>query len=245
MAFVVHFDVIKILRRDIMKHQLLPIAVAIGVGLGFGSAADAKTIIDFSEAGTGANVVHGTAAGGVTTITATDALTDISFIISGGAPFDNVFLDLHAVSTGVATLSGGEVTQDFSGSFSITSLAGGLGTNYLSGTFSDSIFGFAGGTGLTLQSSDPPNSLAFTSSVIPAGALLAPSSLEFTFSNVTPGVGIVGLPGSTTLRSFTSSFTGSADAVPEPSTWAMMLAGFAGLGFLGFRQSRKTRASLV
>ena len=27
--------------------------------------------------------------------------------------------------------------------------------------------------------------------------------------------------------------------VPEPSTWAMMLAGFAGLGFVGFRRSRK------
>jgi PEP-CTERM motif len=31
-------------------------------------------------------------------------------------------------------------------------------------------------------------------------------------------------------------------AVPEPSTWAMMLAGFAGLGFMGWRGSRKTAA---
>jgi PEP-CTERM motif len=31
-------------------------------------------------------------------------------------------------------------------------------------------------------------------------------------------------------------------AVPEPSTWAMMLIGFAGLGFLGWRGSRKTAA---
>ena len=28
-------------------------------------------------------------------------------------------------------------------------------------------------------------------------------------------------------------------AVPEPSTWAMMLIGFAGLGFAGYRASRK------
>jgi hypothetical protein len=27
--------------------------------------------------------------------------------------------------------------------------------------------------------------------------------------------------------------------VPQPSIWAMMLAGFAGLGFVGFRRSRK------
>ena len=31
----------------------------------------------------------------------------------------------------------------------------------------------------------------------------------------------------------------AASAIPEPSTWAMMLAGFAGLGFLGFRRARK------
>jgi len=31
-------------------------------------------------------------------------------------------------------------------------------------------------------------------------------------------------------------------AVPEPSTWAMMLVGFAGLGFMGWRGSRKTAA---
>jgi hypothetical protein len=31
-------------------------------------------------------------------------------------------------------------------------------------------------------------------------------------------------------------------AVPEASTWAMMLAGFAGLGFLGWRGSRRTVA---
>jgi hypothetical protein len=29
------------------------------------------------------------------------------------------------------------------------------------------------------------------------------------------------------------------NAVPEPSTWAMMLLGFAGLGFAGYRRSRK------
>jgi hypothetical protein len=32
-------------------------------------------------------------------------------------------------------------------------------------------------------------------------------------------------------------------AVPEPSTWAMMLIGFAGLGFAGYRKARKGAAS--
>jgi PEP-CTERM motif len=37
-------------------------------------------------------------------------------------------------------------------------------------------------------------------------------------------------------------FSLGATAIPEPSTWAMMLAGFAGLGFLGWRGPRKTAA---
>ena len=31
-------------------------------------------------------------------------------------------------------------------------------------------------------------------------------------------------------------------AVPEPSTWAMMLLGFAGLGYAGFRKARSARS---
>jgi PEP-CTERM motif len=30
--------------------------------------------------------------------------------------------------------------------------------------------------------------------------------------------------------------------VPEPSTWAMMALGFAGLGFLGYRKTRSDNA---
>jgi hypothetical protein len=35
------------------------------------------------------------------------------------------------------------------------------------------------------------------------------------------------------------SFSTAAGAVPEPSTWAMMLIGFAGVGFAGYRSARK------
>jgi hypothetical protein len=37
---------------------------------------------------------------------------------------------------------------------------------------------------------------------------------------------------------FYSDFLGSG-AVPEPSTWAMMLVGFAGLSFAGYRARTK------
>src|SRR5580693_4565959 len=39
------------------------------------------------------------------------------------------------------------------------------------------------------------------------------------------------------------SITSLAPAVPEPSTWAMMLAGFAGLGWLAHTRRRKTSAA--
>jgi len=38
---------------------------------------------------------------------------------------------------------------------------------------------------------------------------------------------------------------GALTVVPEPSTWAMMLLGFAGLGFLGYRRARKGHATLA
>lgn len=36
-----------------------------------------------------------------------------------------------------------------------------------------------------------------------------------------------------------------SSAVPEPSTWAMLLLGFAGLGFIGYRSSRKSAALAI
>jgi hypothetical protein len=39
----------------------------------------------------------------------------------------------------------------------------------------------------------------------------------------------------------TEIFGGFVETIPEPSTWAMMLIGFAGLGYLGYRR-RQTLA---
>lgn len=45
----------------------------------------------------------------------------------------------------------------------------------------------------------------------------------------------------------TATVTGGADvgAVPEPSTWAMMLLGFAGVGFMSYRRKSKTSFRMV
>ena len=39
----------------------------------------------------------------------------------------------------------------------------------------------------------------------------------------------------------TLSFDASLFVVPEPSTWAMLLLGFAGLGFVGYRRTRRAK----
>jgi PEP-CTERM motif len=59
--------------------------------------------------------------------------------------------------------------------------------------------------------------------------VVSSSSNSFEFDNVVAGVG-------------TTQFTG---AVPEPSTWAMLLAGFAGLGYAAFRRSKGPIAALA
>ena len=38
------------------------------------------------------------------------------------------------------------------------------------------------------------------------------------------------------LASYTPHFTAMAGAVPEPSTWAMMILGFGGIGFMAYRR---------
>jgi hypothetical protein len=45
--------------------------------------------------------------------------------------------------------------------------------------------------------------------------------------------------GGNPFPTFNAAFSLSGSVVPEPSTWAMMLLGFAALGFAGYRHARK------
>jgi PEP-CTERM motif len=53
-------------------------------------------------------------------------------------------------------------------------------------------------------------------------------------------VEITGVSGGGSLRLAIDGNVTATDPVPEPSTWAMMLLGFAGLGFAAYRASRRT-----
>jgi PEP-CTERM motif len=50
-----------------------------------------------------------------------------------------------------------------------------------------------------------------------------------------------------TLFAFNNAFISSSiqTAIPEPSTWAMMMLGFAGLGYASWRRGAKARPALV
>jgi hypothetical protein len=50
--------------------------------------------------------------------------------------------------------------------------------------------------------------------------------------------------GGATPPTFNAAFSLSGSAVPEPSTWATMLVGFVGVGFVGYRRFRNGRGDL-
>jgi hypothetical protein len=57
-----------------------------------------------------------------------------------------------------------------------------------------------------------------------------------------PGWLLYSPPVAVPLHSLAAAKPLYSPAIPEPSTWVMMLLGFAGLGFAGYRVSRKTAA---
>ena len=79
------------------------------------------------------------------------------------------------------------------------------------------------------------------------GDTVAPGTVVDLFDNgVSPKTGVnyggFGLAVATSTETLAYIKGGLTATAPEPSTWAMMLLGFAGLGFAGYRRSRKAAA---
>jgi LPXTG-motif cell wall-anchored protein len=192
------------------------------------SPAYADSILNFGGS-PGAITATGDGTTGVTTIDSTGGATGVTISSIGGVSVSiNGFLNLAATSSGTATDIGGIIEQNFNGTFAITQNANGTGTDYLSGSFSGLTFGFSTGSVATLAASDPPSTVSFSSSYSPSFPLDTPRGASFTFSNVSPALGIVGTGSDATIGSFTAQGSGTFSAVPEPSSLTL-----AGIGFLG------------
>jgi hypothetical protein len=218
-------------------------------------AADAqvvdRSLFAFGDAHTGPNVTA-TQIGNVTTIRSVNTPVTYNFAngvqVPGGT---SAIYNLTATSVGAATsLSPGIFEQDYTGSFSITGLDD---SNVLSGTFSEPLLGFDAAH----SGSDNENQLQF-SNFGNEGGWSFTSDISGLASNLNEDdqqIYFLGFFNASTLgitdgtySSFTAngtgnfSSTGPAMATPEPSTYAMMLIGFVGLGYAGLRKARATAA---
>ena len=132
-------------------------------------------------------------------------------------------------------------------------------TNLLSGTFTDAWIQGVGGVGGLDVSLGNGGSAHFTSSVYSFGEAV-PGSDEFSFhlSTVTPkfgavdpstgcsAVGVCTHNGTTAINSFRAHAGGDFqyNAIPEPSTWGLMIVGFGLIG-AALRSSRKANKQVV
>jgi hypothetical protein len=143
-------------------------------------------------------------------------------------PFGNNFVDLtgtedrqpfYTISQTISTVAGANYTLTFD-----------IGVDNDNGSFSApvSLLASAGGTSATFTDS----------STDPGTGNFSPFSLNFTATGSSTLISFEGLTGDQYLGLDNVSVDGVTSAVPEPSTWAMMILGFCGLGFMAYRRKQ-------
>jgi hypothetical protein len=193
-------------------------------------AASAGTVLVFGQNAPDEPISFTSGASGET-ITATNVAVQITTLGGVAVPPIAALFNMTATSTGTATVAGGVASQAFSGTFSVTSGT----TNFLSGTWTGDMFtGTQGGHSGSMFVSDPPSSLTFTSSVIPAGQLGTPNSFSIAFAGINPAIAATN---GGNLGNYSASVAFTSSAVPEPGTLVLMsIAGPIVFCFGGMRR---------
>jgi PEP-CTERM motif len=234
-------------------------ALAAGTGLlglaGLAAPASAATVLIFAQnhaTPPGFVIIKDNGNGTTTLSTSIEvSVTDLAGpLVPPPLPLATFTLMAHSVTHGTTSpISPGVslFTQEYSGSFSIDDSACGVSGVCLSGTFADAVMsGFEDGFALTLFSSTPPAAgLTFASdpAAIPASDLvldraMALSKTDLTFPVTNDCSSPLGCTLGTTSANVSGTFSANPMSTPEPSTWVMLMLGFAGLGFAARRSSR-------
>jgi hypothetical protein len=234
-------------------------ALAVGLGLAaLATPVSAATIVTFAQLGVAPPTNFDFTDNGNGTTTISSALNVAISALQGPLvppPITDAIFSLSATSTTTATtFAFGGVTflvQRYTGTFSID--APECGTVCLAGTFVDLLSGQLGGRALNISATEPPvGAVTFTSDEIPAIDIATDRALALAATNFDTAIaedctspsGCTMASNSSNLAGTFSADVGTVPTIPEPSTWAMMLLGFAGLGFVGFRSS-KTKLALI
>jgi hypothetical protein len=148
-------------------------------------------------------------------------------------PGNGGYIDLDGSGGGAGTL---QTVQSFApGTYALTFDLGGNARGDVAKTTTITLGDWS--TSLTLDASSPYT--LYTYDVVTTGGQLS-------FADDYAGNRAIGnVLDKVSLSLATSDTQAIADPVPELSTWAMMLLGFGGIGYAGFRPARKVTASTV
>jgi hypothetical protein len=71
------------------------------------------------------------------------------------------------------------------------------------------------------------------------GSIWQSFTLDFIASSTSTFISFTGVQGNQYIGLDNVAVTAVSASTPEPSTWAMMLIGFAGFAFVGYRKAKK------